>query len=144
MKTNMKEKNIKICREMEAHLNDTMESNAQRLLERDMILQEELNAFEETLLPTQKQNWTVIRDQVDNMRMYAKLGKMRLMDNDENIHKLFAEYQTKLENLDGEEEEAALNIHREMHEPSGIVGIFKSLFMWKDTPTERVKEEKQK
>jgi hypothetical protein len=138
----MKEKNIKICREIEAHLNDNMESNAQKLLERDQILQTELDAFEESLLPTQKQHWTVIRDQVDNMRMYAKLGKMRLMDNDENIYKLFAEYQSDLENV--EEDQAALNIHREMHEPSGIVGIFKSLFMWKDTPTERVKEEKQK
>jgi hypothetical protein len=139
----MKEKNIKICREIEAHLNDNMESNAQKLLERDQILQTELDAFEESLLPTQKQHWTVIRDQVDNMRMYAKLGKMRLMDNDENIYKLFAEYQSDLENLE-EEDQAALNIHREMHEPSGIVGIFKSLFMWKDTPIERIKEEKQK
>jgi hypothetical protein len=138
----MKEKNIKICREIEAHLNDNMESNAQKLLERDQILQTELDAFEESLLPTQKQHWTVIRDQVDNMRMYAKLGKMRLMDNDENIYKLFAEYQSDLENV--EEDQAALNIHREMHEPSGIVGIFKSLFMWKDTPIERIKEEKQK
>lgn len=138
----MKEKNIEICKKIEAHLNDNMESNAQKLLERDQILQEELNKFEESLLPTQKQHWTLIREQVDNMRMYAKLGKMRLMDGDENVSKLLAEYQSEF-NGSKLHQEKALQIHREQHQPSGIVGIFKSLFMWKDTPEERIKNPKK-
>lgn len=138
----MKEKNIKICKEIEADLNDNMESNAQKLLERDKLLQTELDAFEETLLPTQKQHWSIIRDQVDNMRMYAKLGKIRLMDGDENVSKLLASYQDSLEDS-GTHQDLAVKIHQEQHEPSGAFGIFKSLFMWKDTPEERIEDIKK-
>ena len=74
---------------------------------------------------------------------YAKLGKMRLMDGDEAVSNLFSNYHSKLEKLDSYDE-AALEIHREMHEPSSIIGIFKSLFMWKETPEERLKENSQK
>ena len=139
----MKEKYIKVCTEIEDLLNDSMESSAQKLVERDRLLQIELDEFEESLLPNQKQHWEVIREQVDNMRLYAKLGKMRLMDGDEAVSNLFSNYHSKLEKLDSYDE-AALEIHREMHEPSSISGIFKSLFMWKETPEERLKENSQK
>jgi hypothetical protein len=139
----MKEKYIKVCREIEDLLNDSMESSAQKLVERDRLLQIELDTFEESLLPSQMQHWDIIREQVDNIRMYAKLGKMRLMDGDKVVSNLFSNYQSKLEKLDCYDE-AALEIHREMHEPSSISGIFKSLFMWKETPEERLKENSQK
>ncbi len=139
----MKEKYISICSEIEDHLIDSMESSAQKLIERDQILQKELEAFEKSLLPSQIQHWNIIREQVDNMRMYAKLGKMRLMDGDEAVTNLFTNYRKKLTDLDCYEQ-AAIQIHREMHEPSTISGIFKSLFMWKETPEERVKENLQK
>jgi hypothetical protein len=62
----MNYQNIAICKEIEAHLNDTMESNARKLLERDQILQTELDLFEQTLLPNQQQHWDLIRNQMDN------------------------------------------------------------------------------
>ena len=139
----MKEKHITLCREIEAHLNDTMESNAKKLLDRDQVIQNEMDLFENTLSSDQLQHWHIIREQVDNMRRYAKLGKIRLMDGDENVSKLLSEYQTKLEDPGTDidiYDQAAIEITREMHEPSGIAGIFKSLFMWKDTPEERVQE----
>ena len=139
----MNDQNIAICKEIESHLNDNMESNARKLLERDQILQTELDLFEQTLLPNQQQHWNLIRNQMDNMWMYAKLGKMRLMDSDENVTKLFGDYQNEL-SANSDYDEAALQLNLEMHQPSGIGGIFKSLFMWKDTPEERVKENKQK
>jgi hypothetical protein len=150
----MNEKNREICQEIEEHLNDSMESNAQKLIKRDHILQSELDLFEQSLQPSQKQHWDLIRDQIDNMRRYAKLGKIRLMDSDENVSKLLVDYQIQFEadyksKLEGssvgeDENQAALQIHREMHEPSGVLGIFKSLFMWKDTPVERINGKKQK
>ena len=84
----MNNQNIKICQELEEHLNDTMESNARKLIERDKALFDALDSFEGSLQPNQYEQWQVIRDQVDNMRRYAKLGKMRLMDSDENVGKM--------------------------------------------------------
>ncbi|MGJ8657530.1 MAG: hypothetical protein ACSHX6_13860 [Akkermansiaceae bacterium] len=135
----MKEKYINICKEIEAHLKDDMESNAKKLLERDLLLQTEMDTFEKTLSTEQVDHWTTIRNQVDNMRMYAKLGKIRLMEGDDSLSKLVSDYQAELEGTDIRDE-AAIEITQEMHEPSGIVGIFKSLFMWKDTPEERIKK----
>jgi hypothetical protein len=139
----MKEEHITICKEIEAHLNDDMESNAKKLLERDQLLQSELDLFEKSLTDEQVSHYSVIRHQIDNMRMYAKLGKIRLMEGDENVSKLINDYQNELQGTDIFDE-AAIEITRDMHKPSDMVGIFKSLFMWKDTPEERIQKNLEK
>ncbi len=137
----MREEYLSLCRELEAQLGDSMENNAQRMLERDEVLQSEMEAFQQSLSPTQVQHWQVIRQQVDALRQYSKLAKLRLMDGDENVKVLIDRVKNDVETSE-DHTKAMLDIEREMHDGSSLGGVIKALFMWKTAPEEKIEQDK--
>jgi len=128
-----------LFQEIDSHLGDSKENNANKLLERDALLEVEMTAFEASLSSTQIPHWNEIRRQVDEMRMSAKLAKLRLMDGDEDLKSMVERLRTNVEGSE-DKEKAAIEIEREMHQYTGVTGVLKSLFMWKPSPEERLEE----
>lgn len=137
MNTNYKS----LCEDIEAHLGNSLEDNAAKLLEKDALLATEMDAFEANLSPTQLPHWQEIRGLVDSLRQTAKVAKLRLMDGDEGLKNIIDQFRTNLENSK-DEEQAAIEISREMHQYTGVGGVLKSLFMWKPSPEEKIEEQK--
>lgn len=128
---------MNICSELKASLSDNMENNAEEMLLRDAKLVAELDAFEAGLTAEQQQHWSALRRRVDRMRRDSKLIKMRLLGGDAEVLNRIGRVEQGLEGND-DYNEAMVQIEREMHQPSGISGIFKSLFMWKPKPEDKV------
>lgn len=128
-----------LFQEIGQHLGDSKENNAKKLLERDALLETEMNAFETSLNSTQIPHWNEIKRIVGDIRMYAKLAKLRLMDGDENLKSMVDRLNTDVEGLNDKEKEA-LVIEREMHQYTGVTGVLQALFMWKPSPEERLEE----
>ena len=133
----MKEETKNICEELRTTLSNTMEGNAEELLQRDAELVAEMNAFEQALTAEQRQHWNALRGRIDRVRRDSKLIKMRLLGSDEEVLQKVGQVEQGIEGSD-DYNEAMVQIEREMHQPSGISGIFKSLFMWKPNPEDRV------
>lgn len=131
-----------LFQEIGSHLDESKENNAKKLLEKDELLETEMNAFEASLSSTQVLHWNEVKRLVGEIRMYAKLAKLRLMDGDENLKSMVDRLRTNVEGTN-DEEKAALEISREMHEYTGVTGILKSLLMWKPSPEERLDDNKE-
>jgi len=129
-----------LYQEIESHLNESNEQNVAKLLERDALLETEMNAFEASLGSTQVAHWNEIRRQVDELRKYAKLAKLRLLDGDEDLKSMVGRLRSSTKDP-SDHDKAAIEIEREMHEYKGVKEVLQALFMWKPSPEEKLKEQ---
>ncbi len=132
-----------LYQEIESHLNEGKEQNATKLLERDALLETEMNAFQTSLNTSQIAHWNEIRRQVDELRRFSKLAKLRLIDGDDDLKSMVGRLRNSTESTT-DHDKAAIEIEREMHEYQGVKEVLQALFMWKPSPEEKLQEKAEK
>lgn len=132
----MKSKFKEISDQLHEELTLSPDLRVQQLIDLDENLGDAIDSFAQRLNPDQMAAWESLVAQVNQLRDYAKLAKMRLICGD-------ADLSEALNQLHDEHEEAELRlaeiqVGRDAHQSTGIAGVFKALLMWKDSPEEKV------
>ena len=111
---------------------------AQQLIDLDESISESIMKFEEKMTADQGDEWNALKEEIDNLREYAQVAKMRLLFGDDELTaKLDAMHQSI--GTECNEIKAAIDVQRDAHRNKGITDIFKALLMWKDSPEDRMK-----
>ena len=111
---------------------------AQQLIDLDESIAVKIVNFEEGLSSDQVSEWENLKEQLDELREYAQVAKMRLLYGDDELSaKLDAMHQSIA--IDRDEAKAAIDVQRDAHKSKGISDVFKALLMWKDAPEDRMK-----
>ena len=111
---------------------------AQQLIDLDESIAVKIVNFEEGLSSDQVSEWENLKEQLDELREYAQVAKMRLLYGDDELSaKLDAMHQSIA--IDCDEAKAAIDVQRDAHKSKGISDVFKALLMWKDAPEDRMK-----
>lgn len=134
----MKEKLKSVADELREDLERCPDVRAQELIDLDESLAVDLENYTKVVPCSQIEEWRRLRGEIDQLREFAQVLKMRLLFGDKELV-------TKLETLHTElsdemEARAAIEVEREAHEAKGIRDVFKALLMWKDSPAEKLSE----
>lgn len=132
----MKKKLKSIADELREDLARCPDVRAQELIDLDENLATHLQSFTKIVTSGQLAQWRELLREVDQLRDYAQVLKMRLLYGD-------AELVSKLEVMHSsieEEEEmlAAIEVERDAHTPKGVTDVLKALLMWKDSPEDKI------
>ena len=134
----MKGKLKSIAAEIREDLERCPDVRAQELIDLDENLAANLERFTEVVTNNQLEQWLALRDEVDRLRSYTQVLKMRLLyGNKELVAKL--EHLHDSMQSDGEMA-ASIEVGRDAHKPKGVQDVFKALLMWKDSPDDKLSE----
>lgn len=123
--------------DLDAELQKSPDLRVQQLIDLDEDLSESIKGFEGKLSQDQMVAWDAVRVDIEKLRQYARLSKLRLLMSDDEMKARIEGFGNSLPE-DDEFHEAAVEIEKEMHKPSGITDVFKALLMWKDSPEEKI------
>lgn len=128
--------------EMDAELAKSPDLRVQQLIDLDENIDAGMAKFESGLTQDQRAEWDELRGQIDELRRYAKLSKMRLIAGDTGVKERLREIEMSM--MESEEyHEAEVEIERSMHQTKGIGDVFKALLMWKDSPEEKIAQKEE-
>jgi len=126
-----------LYKDMDGELQKSPDLRVQQLIDLDEDLGESIREFEGMLSQDQIVMWDKVRGNVEKLRKYARLSKLRLLMSDEEMRARIEKFGNSLPEED-EVQEAAVEVEKDMHRPTGITDVFKALLMWKDSPEEKI------
>ena len=131
----MKEKLKSVAVELREDLERCPDMRAQQLIELDEDLAGNLEKFTKSVTAGQLHQWRELREQVDELREYTQVLKMRLLFGDKKLQEKLDALHSEIESSD--EALAAIEVERDAHRPKGVGDVFKALLMWKDSPGDK-------
>ncbi len=131
----MKAKLKSVAEDLRIDLERSPDLRAQQLIDLDETISDRIVQFEQTLEANQSEDWNALRENIDELRRYAQLSKMRLLYGDKELP---AKLDAMHSSLACDEAQAAIEVERDAHRTTGVSDVFKALLMWKDTPEDRM------
>lgn len=132
----MKEKLKSVADELREDLDRCPDVRAQELIDLDEDLATHIQKFTKTVTAGQIESWRELLAEINELREYAQVLKMRLLYGDADlVNKLDAMHSTMHD--DEEDTLAAVEVGRDAHKAKGVTDILKALLMWKDSPEDR-------
>lgn len=125
-----------VAEELREDLERCPDLRAQQLIDLDQTVSARIVKFEETLTADQGDEWSDLKEKIDELREYSLVAKMRLLYGDKELPDKLDAMHSSLGECD--EIHAAIAVERDAHRPRGISDVFKSLLMWKDSPDDRM------
>ena len=112
----------------------TPEFKVQQLIYLEETISSSITQFEQSVTPSQVDNWESLKSQVNHLRRMAQQSKLRVLQEGENLPAGADEMRDLINALD--EKTAAIEVGRNEHKARGISDVFKALFMWRESPEE--------
>ena len=134
----MKEKLKSVAAELREDLDRCPDLRAQELIDLDENLATDLQNFTKTVTAGQLEQWRALQDEVNQLREYTQILKMRLLYGDKELVDKLDAMNSSLPADD--ESIAAIEVERDAHKAKGVRDVFKALLMWKDSPEEKLSE----
>lgn len=129
---------MSVAAELREDLERCPDLRAQELIDLDENLATDLQNFTKTVTAGQLEQWRALQDEVNQLREYTQILKMRLLYGDKE---LVDKLDTMHSEIGADDESiAAIEVERDAHKSKGVRDVFKALLMWKDSPEDKLSE----